>query len=164
MSGGVRFPDEPLFVPATLTLRYKYGSGLEASHYLARLRDDAVFEGTHCPRCDRVYLPPRPVCGICYAECDGWVEVGPEGTITGATVVEVPFIDPITGEQRAVPYGFAFILLDGASTNIFHFVDETDRTKLKVGMRVRPRFKDVREGSITDVEGFELIREGDAAA
>ncbi len=154
----LRFPEEPLFVTTTLTLRYRYGAGPEAAHYLQRLRDDAVFEGTHCPKCGRVYLPPRPVCGICYVECDGWVRVGPEGTITGATVVEVPFVDPITGEQRPVPYGFAFILLDGASTNIFHFVDETDRHRLKVGMRVRARFKAERAGSITDVEGFELIR------
>ena len=157
-----RFPDEPLFVPAELTLRYRYGAGREASHYLNGLRDNMAFEGTRCPKCKRVYLPPRPVCGICYVECDGWVRVGPEGTITGATVVEVPFVDPITGEQRPVPYGFAFILLDGASTNIFHFVDETDRTKLGVGMRVRPRFRVERTGSITDVEGFDLIREASA--
>lgn len=154
-----RFPDEPLFVTAELTLRYRYGAGREAAHYLRVLKENMVFEGSHCPRCDRVYLPPRPVCGICYAECDGWVPVGPDGTITGATVVEVPFVDPITGEQRQVPYGFAFILLDGASTNIFHFVDEIDRTKLKVGMRVRPRFRAERTGSVTDVESFDLIRE-----
>ena len=153
------FPDEPLFVSAELTLRYRYGAGREATHYLRVLKEELAFEGSHCPQCDRVYLPPRPVCGICYVECDGWVPVGPEGTIAGATVVEVPFVDPITGEQRPVPYGFAFILLDGASTNIFHFVDETDRTKLKVGMRVRPRFRAKRTGSITDVEGFDLIRE-----
>lgn len=154
-----RFPDEPLFVSAELTLRYRYGAGSQAARYLNGLRERMAFEGTHCPQCERVYLPPRPVCGICYVACDGWVAVGPEGTITGATVVEMPFVDPITGEQRPVPYGFAFILLDGASTNIFHFVDETDRTKLGVGMRVRPRFRDVRTGSITDVEGFDLIRE-----
>ena len=154
-----RFPDEPLFVSAELTLRYSYGAGSEAAHYLDGLKERMAFEGTHCPQCGRVYLPPRPVCGICYVECDGWVPVGPDGTITGVTVVEVPFVDPITGEERPVPYGFAFILLDGASTNIFHFVDETDRTKLGVGMRVRPRFRDVRTGSITDVETFDLIRE-----
>ncbi len=153
-----RFPEEPLFVATTLTLRYRYGAGSAASHYLDGLKERTAFEGTRCPKCERVYLPPRPVCGICYVECDGWVRVGPEGTITGATVVEVPFVDPITGEQRPVPYGFAFILLDGASTNIFHFVDETDRNRLKVGMRVRARFKSERTGSITDVEGFELIR------
>lgn len=152
----LRFPDEPVFVDQTLTLEYTYGAGKEAAHYLAALKEGR-FEGTHCPRCDRAYLPPRPVCGICYVECDGWVEVGPEGTITGVTVVEVPFVDPITGKQREVPYGFAFIRLDGASTNIFHFMNETDRTKLGVGMRVRPRFAAERTGSLADVEGFELI-------
>ena len=153
------FPSEPVYVEAELELRYRYGAGTEAAHYLQVLRDEMAFEGTHCPVCDRVYLPPRPVCGICYVRCDGWVRVGPEGTITGATVIETPFIDPITGKQRPVPYGFAFILLDGASTNIFHFVDEVDHRKLLVGMRVRPRFKSERTGSVTDVEGFELIRE-----
>ena len=155
------FPTEPIYVETDLDLRYRYGAGTEATHYLQILRDEMAFEGTHCPSCDRVYLPPRPVCGICYVKCDGWVRVGPEGTITGATVVEAPFIDPITGKQRPVPYGFAFILLDGASTNIFHFVDEVDHTKLLVGMRVRPRFKSERIGSITDVDGFELIRAGE---
>jgi hypothetical protein len=153
-----RFPDDPVFVETTLTLEYTYGAGKEAAHYLSGLVQGRI-EGTHCPTCDRVYLPPRPVCGICYVECDGWRPVGPEGTITGVTVVEVPFVDPITGKKRPVPYGFAFIRLDGASTNIFHFVDETDRRKLGVGMRVRPRFRDARTGSITDVETFDLIRE-----
>ena len=59
---GPRFPDEPLFVTAELTLRYRYGAGREAAHYLRVLKENMVFEGSHCPRCDRVYLPPRPVC------------------------------------------------------------------------------------------------------
>lgn len=153
------FPAEPVFVEQTLTLEYTYGAGTEAAHYLAGLAEGR-FEGTHCPACDRVYLPPRPVCGICWVECDGWRPVGPEGTITGVTVVEVPFVDPITGRQRPVPYGFAFIRLDGASTNIFHFMSETDRTKLGVGMRVRPVWAAKRTGALSDVEGFELIPGG----
>lgn len=155
----LEFPSEPRFVETRLRLAYRYGAGRFASRYLVKLRDQAVFEGVRCPQCRRVYVPPRPVCGICYVACEEWVPIGPEGSITGATVVETPFVDPITGRQRPVPYGFAIIRLDGASTNIYHFLDETDRDRIQVGMRVRPRFRAQREGSVTDVECFEIIRD-----
>jgi len=49
------------------------------------------------------------------------------------------------------------IRLDGASTAMYHFVDETDDAKLKVGRRVKARIRANRQGNMRDIECFELV-------
>jgi len=85
--------------------------------------------------------------------------VGDQGTIIGCTVVRLPFLDPMTGQQRPVPYGFAIIRLDGASTAIYHFVEETDDTRLRVGRRVQANFRAQRQGNMGDIVSFRLLEE-----
>jgi uncharacterized OB-fold protein len=40
---------------------------------------------------------------------------------------------------------------------MFHFVDETDDSKLKVGMRVKANFREPRQGNIRDITNFRVI-------
>lgn len=136
---------------------YDYAAGTYASRFMTALRDTGTLLGTRCTSCERVLVPPRPVCGICAARTGDWVEVGPTGTITGFTVVEVPFIDPMTGVQRPVPYGFAFIKLTGADTNIYHFLEESRHDRLYVGMQVEAVFRDQRTGSMADIVHFRTM-------
>lgn len=138
---------------------YDYAAGKFASTFMAALRDTATLLGTRCTNCSRVLVPPRPICGICAAATGDWVEVGPNGTITGFTVVEVPFIDPMTGAQRPVPYGFAFIKLSGADTNIYHFLEESQHERLRVGMNVEAVFRQNRVGSMADIVHFRTVEE-----
>jgi len=148
-----------LRVDFLLDTEYQYAVGQYGTRFFTELRDHARFVGVQCLECGRVYVPPRPVCGICYRELQEWVEVGPGGTIVGWTVVRIPFIDPMTGERRPVPYGFAIVRLDGASTSLYHFLDETDERKIRVGQRVCAVFREKREGSLRDVLHFRLLEE-----
>ena len=138
---------------------YDYAAGRYATRFMSSLRDDAKLHGTRCSQCERVLVPPRPVCGICAARTNEWVEVGPRGTIAGYTVVETAFIDPMTGVERPIPYGFAFIKLDGADTNIYHFLEENRHECLEVGMTVEAVFKPdgEREGKMSDILRFRSI-------
>ncbi|MFV0463935.1 MAG: Zn-ribbon domain-containing OB-fold protein [Nostocoides sp.] len=140
---------------------FDYAAGIYASRFMSEERDNAKLFGTRCTNCSRVLVPPRPVCGICSARTGEWVEVGPTGTITGFTVVEIPFIDPMTGVERPVPYGFAFIKLTGADTNIYHFLEESRHERLHVGMEVEAVFREERVGSMSDIERFRTV-EGDS--
>jgi uncharacterized OB-fold protein len=144
-------------VPFVMKMEYRYAMGAFASRFFQELKNDGRLMGVRCPECERVYIPPRPVCGICFAETSDWVQVSHEGVLVGATVVRLPFIDPMTGERRPVPYGMGIIRLDGASTAMYHFVDETDDTKLRVGRRVRARIRANRQGNMRDIECFELV-------
>ena len=120
--------------------------------------------GVRCPQCKRVYIPPRPVCGICYVPSTEWVEVSDEGTLIGCTVVRLPFIDPMTGRAAPSALWLRDYHLDGASTSMFHFVDETDDAKLNVGMRVKANFREPREGNMRDIVNFRVIGQANEPA
>jgi uncharacterized OB-fold protein len=156
MSGQAK---DALRVEYEVNFEYRYAVGRYGTRFMTALRDEARLYGTRCTECHRVLVPPRPVCGICAARTEEWVEVGPTGTITGYTVVETPFIDPMTGKQRPVPYGFAFIRLDGADTNIYHFLSEHRHDQLEVGMAVEAVLKPdgEREGKLSDILHFRLV-------
>jgi hypothetical protein len=86
-----------------------------------------------------------------------WIEVGPLGTIGTFTILRFAFIDPETGHQKPVPYGYGFIKLDGADTLLQHYIDIKDENKIKIGARVEPVFAEERKGSMMDIEYFRII-------
>lgn len=139
-------------------LPYHWSAGKYGSKFLRSLRDEKKFWGTRCPQCEKVYFPPREVCGPCFAHIEEWVELPTEGTLTAFSVVNFPFIDPELGDKRPVPYTFGYIQLDGCDTAMSHFVNEHDHTKLWRGMRVEAVFKEdgQREGNMQDVLYFEI--------
>ncbi len=148
---------EALRVPFRMKIEYEYAMGANAERFFRELRDHKKIFGVRCPSCHRVYVPPRPVCGICFVEPKEWVEVKDEGSLVGCTVVALPFIDPMTGEKRPVPYGFAIVRLDGADTAMYHFLEETNPQKIHVGQRVKAVFREDRKGSLRDILHFRTL-------
>ena len=138
---------------------FKWSAGSYGSKFLTELRDNKKFVGVKCPSCGKVYVPPRRVCGPCFEELTELVPVSDEGEIITYTVVSFGFVDPSTGEQKPVPYGYAVVKLDGADTYLMHFVDETDPEKIKIGDRVKAVFEEdgKRIGSLLDIKHFALM-------
>jgi hypothetical protein len=140
---------------------FRWSAGSYGSKFLTEIRDNKKFWGIKCPKCGKVYVPIRSVCGPCYTEMTELVPLSDEGTLITFSVVSFGFVDPSTGLQRPVPYGYAVIQLDGADSYLIHFIDETDPEKMKAGMRVRAVFEDdgKRTGSMLDIKHFSLIGE-----
>ena len=136
---------------------FAYSVGMHGSRFFAEIRDNKRFLGVKCPRCGKVYIPPRGVCGDCFVEMKEWVEVGPKGVIGTFTILRYAFIDTETGAQKPVPYGYGFIRFDGADTLFQHYINIEDETKIRVGARVEPVFARERKGSIRDIEYFKVI-------
>jgi uncharacterized OB-fold protein len=78
------------------------------------------------------------------------VEVGPAGTVVNWTWVP----DPTEQHPLDRPFAFAMIRLDGADTPMIHAVDAGRIDAVSEGMRVAPRWKRARLGTITDIECF----------
>jgi len=136
---------------------YNWSAGSRGSRFLTELKENKRLFGIKCPKCGRVYVPPRKVCGRCYVAMDELVPVSDEGEIVVCAIIEFGFVDPATGVQRPVPYGYIFVRLDGADTTLPHFCNSADPEKVKVGARVKAVFEDERKGSLMDIRHFELI-------
>jgi uncharacterized OB-fold protein len=136
---------------------FNYAVGMHGSKFFKELSENRKFLGIKCPECNKVYIPPRRVCGKCFVEMTDFVEVGPKGKIGTFTILRYEFIDPETGEQKPVPYGYGFIHLDGADTLFQHYIDIDDESKIKIGARVEPVFSEEKKGTIKDILYFRVI-------
>jgi len=152
---------EFLTMPFTLSLPFKFSAGPYLGRFFTELRDHAKLWANRCPRCQRVMLPPRVVCGACHAPAGEWVEVADKGKLITYTVVVFPMSDPMTGKVKPVPYGFGGIQLEGADSILGHFLEETNLNKLRIGLRMRAVFKprEERLGDLTDILFFRTIEE-----
>jgi hypothetical protein len=91
-----------------------------------------------------------------------WVPLSNKGTVMTFTVLTFGFVDPSTGIERPVPYTAIFVKPDGADTSFGHFLDETDLSKIKIGMRVEAVYEENRIGSLLDIKHFTAIKEPEA--
>jgi uncharacterized OB-fold protein len=138
---------------ATHVLEYPYtrSVGPVIGRFLGGLREGRI-EGVRA-RDGRILVPPTeydPDTGE--AVTDDWVEVGPGGKVTTWAWLAEP------RPNNPLDHGFAWALikLDGADTALVHVVDAGDESAMRTGMRVRPRWRDDRQGLITDIEAFEV--------
>lgn len=150
-------PDELITIPTIWDFAYSYFAGETASRFFNTLRDEGRILGTKCPDCQRVLVPARSYCDACFVTADEWVEVGSEGVLEIFTIVgtQFPGLPP-------PPFVMGYITIDGADTALLNNVSGVDLTDIDAASerllkrpRVRVRFKEKREGRITDFH-FEL--------
>lgn len=144
-------PSDDLVSPFTLEYTYKRSTGPVIGRFLAGLRDGHLL-GVRTLTGD-VLVPPteyEPTTGASVS--DEFVEVGPEGIVTTWTWIA----NPGPKDPSAVPFAWAMVHLDGASTPMLHVV-LSPQEALRTGVRVRAKWADVRTGHIRDLAGFEVI-------
>ena len=130
---------------------YEYSYG-RISRFFRELVENKRIMGTKCEECGTVFCPPTSECPKCWIPTE-WVEVGPEGTLLHYSIITLPSLF----RKRDLPFTLGLIRLDGADTGLMHFVSETDKAKLRNGLRVKAVFAEERKGYITDIEHFEII-------
>jgi uncharacterized protein len=136
-------------VTSVLEFPYKRSLGPVIGTFLSGLRDGRLL-GIRAPG-GRVVVPPLeydPDTGEALEL--NLVEVGPMATVTSWSWVA----SPTPRHPLDHPFAFALIQPDGATNSLVHAVDAGDIGAMKTGMRVRPRWREERKGSITDIEAF----------
>jgi len=136
---------------------FHWSVGRYGSKFLTELRDHKKILGIKCPSCGKVLVPPRRVCGRCFVEMSEFLELPPQGTLTAFTVLMFSFVDPDTGTERPVPYGYGYVRFDGADNTFPHFLEETNWKKIKIGQRVEAVFEEKRRGHLLDIKHFRII-------
>jgi len=123
---------EPVTMLSTpIRIEYEFTAGLAQSRFLKGM-SEGRFLGQRCPRCAKVYVPPRGSCPTDGVPTTDEVELGNIGTVTTYCVVNVPF----QGQSIEIPYICAQILLDGANIAFMGLIQELPADQVRMGLRV----------------------------
>lgn len=140
-------------------LEYSIAAGTAQRRFLRGLADGRLL-GQRCPRCRKVYVPPRGSCPTCAVPTQEEVRVSDVGTVTTYCVVNLQFY----GQAVQIPYACCSILLDGADIPFFHLVQEAAADQVRMGLRVKAVWlpEAERKPSFESIRYFKPTGEPDA--
>jgi uncharacterized OB-fold protein len=135
----------------------RYSAGIAGEKFFRVIKDEGKFLGTRCEACDLIYVPATMFCERCFAELDEWLEVSTQGHVFTFTVLMRDLDDQPLDEPQVL----AYVKLDGCDGGLVHYIGETEKNLVYIGMEVEAVFKDAaeREGSILDVKYFRPVGE-----
>ena len=138
-----------LVAPLVIEYPFSRTTGPVIGAFLTGLREQVIV-GTKTSD-GRVLVPPMEYDPATNEALTELVEVGPGGTVTTWAWVHRPHPkDPVDR-----PFAWALIRIDGADSALLHAVDAGDLGAMHTGMHVVPRWRDEREGHITDIVCFQ---------
>lgn len=150
MSEGAAEERKPVTAIVTpVRMEYVYTPGHAAQKFLKALASGRIV-GQRCPRCRKVYVPPRGACARCGVPTEEDVELADKGTVVTYSIVRVPS----QNIQVELPYVAAHVLLDGADIAFQSLIQECPYDQVRMGMRVEAVWKPKEEWGPT----FENIR------
>ena len=138
-------------------LHYSFDTGAAMGRYLAELKEGRLI-ARRCRACDRVMIPPRMFCELCFRATDDWVYVKDTGAVNTFSLCYVSW-DVHRLKRPEIP---AVIEIDGASPGmgILHILKKVKPADVHVGMRVGAVWKrpSKRTGSITDIDYWKPLK------
>ncbi len=146
-------------IVSPVNLAYDYAASPEESAFFRGLAEGRLL-GQRCPKCHKVYVPPRGACPVDGVPTTDEVELPDHGTVTTFCIVNVPFL----GQKIEPPYVSAYVLLDGADIAFLHLILGVDADEVRMGMRVKAVWKPRDEWGTTieNISHFEPTGEPDA--
>ncbi len=135
-------PEPVTMVTTPIELSYDHTVSPGESSYLRALAQGRLI-GQRCPRCHKVYVPPRGACPTCGVPTTTEVELPDTGIVTTFCVVNVPF----QGQRVATPYVAASVLIDGADIAFQHLILGCPPQEVRMGMRVAAVWRTAEPGT-----------------
>jgi uncharacterized OB-fold protein len=144
-------------VETPIRLDYSYTPGVASSRFLRSLERGEIV-GQRCPKCGKVYVPPRGACSMCGVATDEELTLTGKGTITTFCITQVPSPGLIP------PYVTAWIRLDGADITSMFLIQECEPDDVRLGMRVEAVWVEdsEREANLGSIRYFKPTGEPDA--
>jgi uncharacterized OB-fold protein len=123
-------------VTTPIEMKVQHTASLQETSYLRALKDGRLV-GQRCPKCGKVYVPPRGACPVDGVPTEEEVELPDRGIVTTFCIVNVPFL----GQRIQPPYVAAYVLLDGADIAFLHLILDCAAEDVRMGMRVEAVWK-----------------------
>lgn len=123
--------------------------------FLEKLKEKKLV-ANQCSGCNRVFFPPRLVCGKCLVKPDRWVDI--RDTAKVATYAISYLKDPETGEIRQSP--MVLVHHDGADTvSIAEMNPSVDVKDTYISMPIKAHWREERTGGLMDIEYYDPVED-----
>jgi len=143
----------------SLDCAFAWDTGVAINRYLVELKNGKII-AKECRQCNRIMLPPRMFCELCFVPSGDWVFVEDTGVINTFSICHVNW-DASRIKKGEKPHLPAVIEIDGASEGmgIMHRLGEVDPDQIRIGMKVKAVWKpeSERTSSITDIKYFKPL-------
>ena len=124
----------------------KFYDGLEKQKIIAN----------ECPKCKKVYLPPRQTCGECFQIIDlegNWKELPGTGTLINFTTAMYSVSEAKT-KRKKKPVLVGLIQMDGSDGAVVYEIMDAEEKDLKAGMKMEIVWNKKITGNPNDIKGF----------
>ncbi|MGA1873232.1 MAG: Zn-ribbon domain-containing OB-fold protein [Thermoplasmatota archaeon] len=149
-------PTTPMHWRGNMQADYFYSNGVAGDRFFKNLMSKGTFMSSKCPKCGKVFLPPRIYCEDCFCEIPegNWKEVKPKGVIRVHTTAMID----AHGESLVEPVVLALVDIDGTDGAMLGRIltDDigSDLCGRKVTAVLRP--KKEREGTLKDILYYKI--------
>ncbi|MFX0080744.1 MAG: Zn-ribbon domain-containing OB-fold protein [Candidatus Hodarchaeota archaeon] len=112
--------------------------------------------GNKCPKCDKVFVPPRKICGECYEEIafdKNWVNLPDTGTLLNYTITHYRVNDRGSRKVKK-PQTIGMIQIEGSDTALIYRLLEMKPEEISLGMKVKAEWEEKPAGNPADIKGF----------
>ena len=127
---------------------YHYTAGPLGTKWLEALKQ-GVLKAAKCSKCGAIYMPPKIYCPRCFSEVSELVDINSEGFVESYTII---YRDS-EGKRLEKPEIMALIRFPGVYGGLIHRIN-IDPKEIRIGIKVKPVFREIRRGSIDDIEYF----------
>jgi len=148
--------DKTRTMPANWYLSsYKYKFNItHLKPFMDKLKEKKLV-ANQCSGCNRVFFPPRLVCGQCFVVPDKWVDI--RDTAIVATFA-IAFLKDETGKVQERP--MVLVHHDGADTcSIAELREDIEVKDTYVGMPIKAHWREETSGGLMDIEYYEIIED-----
>ena len=138
--------------------QFEFWVGLYLDKFYDALENKKII-GNKCPKCGKVFVPPRKVCGECNTIIpleENWVDLPDTGTLKNFTITHYKVNDRGVRKVKK-PQIIGMINIDGSDTHIVYRLLNIEPEDLKIGMKVKIEWEEKTNGAPSDIKGFVKI-------
>ncbi|MFM7270016.1 MAG: OB-fold domain-containing protein [Actinomycetes bacterium] len=145
-------------IVSTGRLDFEISAGAATSRFLLGLAEGRIIGG-RAPDREEVYAASRGTDPMTGEPTSVEVEVRDSGIVTTFCVVNIPGLSDLAPE---IPYVSAQVLLDGANNTFFGLIRGCEVDEVRMGMRVKAKWRDELAPDHRSIEWWEPTGEPDA--
>ena len=115
--------------------------------------------GNKCPKCGKVFVPPRKICGDCNKEIaldENWVDLPITGTLLNYTITNYKVSDRVARKGKNAQI-IGIVRIDGSDTAIIYPLLNIESDVVKIGMKLNVVWEEKLKGHPSDIKGFIMV-------